>query len=174
MTEPADLLIGDIPGFTPQIGRLVSMMNYVRTTTVAAVAGLSMPALDYHHDAESNSIGALLAHVTAAEVGYQAVTFYARDLSDEEKREWGAAIELGARARDEIRGRELDDYLRRMEQVRAVTLAELGRRDDAWLEEETSSGSGRRVNNYFKWFHVLGHEINHRGQMRWLRRRAGG
>jgi uncharacterized damage-inducible protein DinB len=28
------------------------------------------------------------------------------------------------------------------------------------------------VNNYFKWFHVVGHEINHRGQIRWLRSRA--
>ena len=30
-------------------------------------------------------------------------------------------------------------------------------------------GIGQQVNNYFKWFHVLGHEINHRGQIRWLR-----
>jgi len=29
-----------------------------------------------------------------------------------------------------------------------------------------------RVNNYFKWFHVIGHEINHRGQISWLRIRA--
>ena len=33
-------LIGDIPGFTPQIGRLVSMMNYTRHTTLDAVAGM--------------------------------------------------------------------------------------------------------------------------------------
>jgi hypothetical protein len=26
----SDLLIGDVPGFTPQIARLVSMMTYVR------------------------------------------------------------------------------------------------------------------------------------------------
>jgi hypothetical protein len=28
------------------------------------------------------------------------------------------------------------------------------------------------ADNYFKWFHVMGHEINHRGQIRWLRGRA--
>jgi hypothetical protein len=63
-------------------------------------------------------------------------------------------------------------YVSRLEQVRARTLAELGRRNDQWLEDRTSSGSGQEVNNYFKWFHVFGHEINHRGQIRWLRTRA--
>jgi uncharacterized damage-inducible protein DinB len=165
-------LIGDIPGFTPQIARLVSMMNYVRSTTLQAVAGLGVEELDYLHDAQSNSIGALLSHIAAAEVGYQAATFDARDLSAEERQQWGAAIELGEKARAELRGHELAHYLTNLEQVRGRTLAELGRRDDRWLDEETSFQSGQRVNNYFKWFHVIGHEINHRGQIRWLRSRA--
>ena len=165
-------LIGEIPGFTPQIGRLVSMMNYARHTTLSAVEGLEVDELDYLHDPQSNSIGALLSHIAAAEVGYQAVTFYARDLNEEERHEWGAALDLGERARREIRGHELEYYLSRLEQVRAKTLAELGRREDQWLEEHTSFGSGQRVNNYFKWFHVFGHELNHRGQIRWLRRHA--
>jgi uncharacterized damage-inducible protein DinB len=172
MNEGDLFLIGDVPGFTTQISRLVSMMNYVRHTTLSAVAGLGVDELDYLHDPQSNSIGALLSHIAAAEVGYQAATFYARDLNDEERHEWGAALELGERARHEIRGRELDYYLSRLEQVRMKTLTELGRREDQWLEEQTSFGSGQRVNNYFKWFHVFGHEINHRGQIRWLRRHA--
>jgi len=172
MNEKDLFLIGDIPGFTPQIGRLVSMMNYARYTTLSAVAGLGVDELDYLPDPQSNSIGALLLHIAAAEVGYQAATFYARDLNEEERREWGAALDLGESARREIRGHELDYYLCRLEQVRAMTLAELGRREDRWLEEETSFGGGQRVNNYFKWFHVFGHELNHRGQIRWLRIRA--
>ena len=63
-------LIGDISGFTPQIGRLVSMMNYVRHTTLSAVEGLTVIELDYLNDPESNSIGSLLLHIAAAEVGY--------------------------------------------------------------------------------------------------------
>ena len=78
-------LIGDIHGFTPQIGRLVSMMNYARHTTLSAVAGLGVDELDYLHDPQSNSIGALLSHIAAAEMGYQAATFYARALSEEER-----------------------------------------------------------------------------------------
>lgn len=172
MTDSSPFLIGDIPGFAPQIARLVSMMNYARSTTLQAVAGLGVDELDYLHDPHSNSIGALLAHIGAAEVGYQAATFDARSLSEEEKQQWSAAIDLGEKARNEIRGYELDHYLKKLDQVRAKTLAELGRRDDRWLEEETSFGSGQRVNNYFKWFHVIGHEINHRGQIQWLRSRA--
>ena len=59
-----------------------------------------------------------------------------------------------------------------LERVRSETLAELGKRDDEWLEEHTSFGSGQRVNNYFKWFHVFEDELNHRGQIRWLKKRA--
>ena len=172
MTQGDLYLIGDVPGCTPQIARLVSMMNYARSTTLQAVAGLAVDELDYLHDPQSNSIGTLLLHIAAAEVGYQAATFNARDLNAEERRQWGAAIELAERAREEIRGYGLDHYVERLEKARAKTLADLGRRDDWWLDEETSFRSGERVNNYFKWFHVIGHEINHRGQILWLRSRA--
>jgi hypothetical protein len=172
LSEKPLFLIGDIPGFTPQIGRLVSMMNYARYKTLSAVSGLGVPELDYMHDPESNSIGALLAHIAASEVGYQVATFYARNFNEEERHEWGAAVDLGESARREIRGHELDYYLGRLEQVRARTLAELGRREDQWLEEQTSLQSGQKVNNYFKWFHVLEHELQHGGQIRWLEKRA--
>src|SRR5947209_8808900 len=90
MSERDRFLISEIPGFTPQIGRLVSMMNYVRFTTLSAVAGLGVDELDYLHDSESNCIGALLSHIAAAEVGYQAATLYGCGLSEEERQEWGA------------------------------------------------------------------------------------
>jgi len=165
-------LIGDISGFTPQIARLVSMMNYVRYTTLAAVEGLTVNKLDYLNDTESNSIGSLLLHIAAAEVGYQAATFDKRELNDEEKLEWGTALALGEKARQEINGHDLDYYLNKLGQVRTKTLAELATRDDQWLDEETPFGNDNRVNNYFKWFHVFTHEVSHRGQIRLLRRQA--
>src|SRR6516162_6140916 len=152
MSAQSLYLIGDVPGFTPQIGRLVSMLNNVRHTTLAAVAGLDAAALDYVHDAQSNSIGALLLHIAAAEVGYQAATFHDRELNALEREDWDGALALGDRSRQKIRGHELPYYLSRLEHVRAGTLLELGRRDDAWLQDETIFGNGQRVNNYFKWF----------------------
>ena len=40
-------LIGDLSGFTPQVARLVSIMNYVRYTTLSAIKDLTIPELDY-------------------------------------------------------------------------------------------------------------------------------
>lgn len=165
-------LIGDLPGFTPQLSRLVSMMNYARWTTLAEVQGLGTNELDYIHDQKSNSIGALLLHIAAVEVAYQASTFESRDLNKEEKKEWTVALNLGDRARREIRGHDLGYYLQRLEEVRAKTLDEFGKRDDGWLEMETPFWNDYRANNYFKWFHVFEDELNHRGQIRWLKNRA--
>ena len=78
---------------------------------------------------------------------------------------------LGARARRDIRGRPLAAYLDDLEEVRAQTLRELARRDDAWLEVTVPFWGGLPANNYFMWFHVLEDEINHRGQMRIIRKR---
>ena len=47
MSQQALYLVGDVHGFTPQVGRLVSMLNYARHMTLAAVAGLELDELDY-------------------------------------------------------------------------------------------------------------------------------
>ena len=165
-------LITDVAGYTPQLGRLVSMMNYARWTTLAEVEGLSVEHLDYLHDARSNSIGALLMHIAAVEASYQAATF-GSDSFDRGKPELlGVALELGERARRGIKGHSVGYYLSVLERVRSKTLEELARRDDDWLNEETLFWGRQPANNYFKWFHVFEDEINHRGQIRWLRKRA--
>ena len=53
-----DLLIVEIPGFTPEMGRFVSMLNYVRSTTLAAIADLNVMDLDYLPDADGNLLSA--------------------------------------------------------------------------------------------------------------------
>jgi hypothetical protein len=111
--------------------------------------------------------------VAAIEVAYQCSTFEQRRLSDAEQARWGAALELGARARQEIRGHDLEHYLGLLDEARTKTLRELARRDDRWLEEVTPL-RGRPANNHFRWFHVLEDEISHRGQIRWLRQRLPG
>ena len=171
---PSPYLIQDLPGFTPQIGRLVVMMNYARLTTVQAVEGLTTRHLDYLHDSQSNTIGALLGHIAAVEVAYQADTFEGRDLSERESREWNTFLELGEKARREIRGHPLEHYLRLLTEVRQKTLSAFAQRTDQWLDEQAPFWGGQPANNYFKWFHVLEDEINHRGQIRWLRRRLPG
>jgi len=165
------LLIKDIPGFTPQISRLVSMMNYARFTTLNAVNDLSQDQLDYLVDSESNSIGALLLHIAAVEYAYQVSTFEKRKMNDEEISIWGPALDLGKEGQEKIRGNELSFYLNKLDLVRNRTLELFKSVDDEWLQIEEKFWWDNQANHYFMWFHVVEDEINHRGQIRIIRKR---
>ena|SRR5438105_7076165 len=169
MMQPSPLRIEPIAGYAPTIGRLVGMLSYARSTTLAAIEGLTIAELDNLHDAESNSIGALLAHIAAVERSYQVLTFEERLLSPQENDLWSAALKLGANGRRSLRGCSLEHYLEELTAVRQVTLETLARRDDVWLERTVSPAP--RINAHWAWFHVAEDEINHRGQIRWLRAR---
>lgn len=164
--------IEPLPGYAPTIGRLVAMLTFARTTTVEAVEGLAVAELDHLHDEASNSIGALLAHVAAVEGWYQRLTFDEREPTAAEEAPRLAALDLGERARREIRGRALGAYLAELEQVRAATLAAFAERDDDWLERPLAARP--EMNAHWAWFHVAEDEISHRGQIRWLRARLPG
>jgi uncharacterized damage-inducible protein DinB len=144
------------------------MLTYARSTTLAAVEGLTTEELDHLQDAESNSIGALLAHIAAVEQSYQVLTFEDRVMSQEDERLW-AAVKLGENARRLLRGCPLEHYVDELTSVRENTLKALRARDDEWLERSVSQAP--RINAHWAWFHVAEDEINHRGQIRWLRAR---
>jgi uncharacterized damage-inducible protein DinB len=169
MTLPSPLRIEPIAGYSPTIGRLVGMLTYARSTTFAAVEGLTTADLDHLHDPESNSIGALLAHIAVVERSYQVLTFEDRALSPAEEGQWSAALKLGASGRSALRGRPLDHYLEDLSVARRVTLDRLSARDDAWLERSVAAAP--KINAHWAWFHQAEDEINHRGQIRWLRAR---
>jgi uncharacterized damage-inducible protein DinB len=170
------LRIDPIPGYSPTIGRLVCMLTYVRQTLIASANGLGQRELDHLHDTASNSIGALLAHAVAVERSYQLLTFERRAPSPEEAANWSAALDLGEAGRRSLRGHGLEWYLDEMAETRTATLRALAERDDAWLEQPLERAPN--MNAHWAWFHVAEDEINHRGQIRWLRPRlppaAGG
>ena len=165
------LRIEPLAGYTPTIGRLVAILLYARQTTLAAVDGMSIPELDHLQDGSSNSIGALLAHIAVVERGYQCLTFEDRAPTADEQAAWEPAITLGAEGRRLLRGKPLEHYLHGLSEVRRLTLAGLAARDDAWLERSLRAAPA--MNAHWAWFHVAEEEINHRGQIRWLRARLG-
>ena len=167
--EPSPFRIEPLSGYSPTIGRLVGMMNYARMTTLRAVEGLSVEQLDHLQDATSNSIGALLAHLVAVERVYQLLTFEERPPTPDENAEWAAAIGLGDEGRRALHGQPLEHYLEQMTTTRQATLHALASRDDHWLEQPISAMAA--MNAHWAWFHVAEDEINHRGQIRWLRAR---
>ena len=148
------------------------MMSYARSTTLAAVDGLTVAELDHLHDAESNSIGALLAHMAAVERSYQVLTFEGRLLTPDEQARWAAALKLGPDGRRVLRGNALSHYLGELAAARESTLQALAARDDEWLERPVIPAPA--INAHWAWFHVAEDEINHRGQIRWLRARLPG
>jgi uncharacterized damage-inducible protein DinB len=158
-----------LPGYTPTIGRLVAMLAYARHTTLAAVSGLTREQLDHLHDDRSNTIGALLAHIAAVERGYQLITFEEREPSASEAAAWSPALKLGDGGRRDIRGHDLQFYTDELTRTREATLAVLAQRDDDWLERPLRIAPA--LNAHWAWFHVAEDEINHRGQIRWLRAR---
>jgi uncharacterized damage-inducible protein DinB len=160
-----------LPGYAPTIGRLVGILLYARQTTLAAVDGLSIAELDHLQDESSNSIGALLAHIAVVERGYQCVTFEERAPSALEQAAWEPALTLGAEGRRLLRNKPLEHYIQELSEARRLTLENLAARDDAWLEQPLRAAPA--MNAHFAWFHVAEDEINHRGQIRWLRTRLG-
>jgi hypothetical protein len=164
-------IIGPQPGFTPEIGTLVSMLAFTRRQVVHNVKGMSTADLDFLLDAKANTIGALLHHLAATDAFYHTNVFggFAWDKMPEYvTKQWGVAMNLGEPARKAIKGHDLDYYLSLLHDTREKTLAELKKRDDKWLAVlDTEAGA----NNFAKWFHVAEHESNHDGQIKFLKSR---
>lgn len=162
--------IGPIEGFTPQIGTLVTMLDWISNSVLAYHSELNVEQLDFIFDEDANSIGSLMMHLAATEVIYQDITFHALDdFSPENAKKWSTAMNLGEKARQEIKGNTLSFYKDAYAKVRVETKKQLKKREDDWLlGGETKDWNW---NNYCKWFHVVEHYANHRGQMTWIMKR---
>ena len=178
VSEESDVnIIGPKKGYSPQIGTLVSMMTWMRSTMLMSVKGMSQKDLDYLFDANSNTIGSLLMHLAATDRIYQINTFEGNSLKElpaSYKEKWGVAMELGEPARKTIKGHDLDYYLKLLRETREQTLAEFRKRDDDWLLTVDKTWGWGPTNNYCKWFHVCEHESNHNGQIKFLKKRIPG
>jgi uncharacterized damage-inducible protein DinB len=170
-------IIGPKKDYTPQIGTLVSMMIWMRSTVLSSVKGMTQKDLDYLVDDKANTIGALLMHLAATDRIYQINTFEGNSLKElpaSYKEKWAVAMDLGEPARKTIKGHDLDFYLKLLSETREQTLAEFRKRDDEWLMSVDKSWGWGPTNNYCKWFHVCEHESNHNGQIKFLAKRVPG
>jgi uncharacterized damage-inducible protein DinB len=141
---------------------------------VRQVETLSVEQLDFQVDDQSNSIGAMLMHLAATEKYYQLNTFenlawgsWSYDI----KKVWDIPMDLGQKAREQIKGNPLEYYLDHLETVRAHTIEQFAKLDDQWLEKSEPFFGGQPTNNHAKWFHVCEHESNHNGQIKFIKKR---
>ncbi len=166
---------GKREGYTEQVSILVSMMDWMRATVLRSVEGMSQKELDFLLDKEANSIGAMLMHLAATERYYQIHTFDGRQWGDFDKKDtdrWDIGSQLGDRARKEIKGKPITYYKDQLAEVREFSLSELKKKDDSWLMDSTNFFGNQPTNNYCKWFHVVEHESNHNGQIKYIKSRV--
>jgi uncharacterized damage-inducible protein DinB len=176
--EVGSNVFGPTPGYSTQIGILASEMAWMRGAVLRAVKGITPTELDFLLDNKANRIGALLLHLAATDKLYQLNTF--QNLSPDALfksaafKDWAVPMDLGAPAREAIKGQDLDYYLNRLTEVREETLAEFKKRDDTWLMAVDKTFPWGPTNNLCKWFHVCEHESHHTGQISLLRSRVPG
>ena len=141
--DAAPNVLGQMPGYSPQVGVLVSEMTWMRGTVLRAVKGMTVEQLDFLLDNKANRIGALLLHLAATEKLYQLNTFDNVGARDPETnpafKDWTMAMNLGE--------------------------ADFRKRDDKWLLTADANLVWGPTNNLRKWFHVCEHESHHTGQI---------
>jgi uncharacterized damage-inducible protein DinB len=160
--------IGNIEGASPQIGAMISMLEDLKDRVENTVKNMSQYEIDYLYDEQANRIGSLVMHLAAAEAYYQVFTFENREFNAEEKKKWDTALDLDKGGRDDLKGHDIHYYLDIYNQVRAKTITELKKRDDAWFAEEQKRYG---VTNQYCWFHVMEHQSSHLGQILFLKKR---
>ena len=167
-------IIGPKPGYTPQVGTLVSMLTWMQGAILGPTRKLTQADLDFLIDKNANSIGGLMLHLAATETYYQRHTFYGEawgkwpaDISAK----WDPAMELGDAGRKTIKGHDLAFYTNALYEVREKSLAEFRKKDDAWLMTVDKGWPWGPTNNYCKWFHVCEHISHHAGQIDLLLKR---
>lgn len=172
-------MLGPLPGYSPQIGTFVSQLTWMREANgvLSATKGLTQADLDYLFDKNANTIGALMLHLAATETYYQMNTFDGMkwgSWSDDIKKKWDAAMDLGDAGRAAIKGHDRDYYVNILHDVREKTLAEFRKKDDTWFLSADKTFPWGPTNNLCKWFHVCEHEAHHTGQIAMLRKRLPG
>src|SRR4051812_47796774 len=125
MKQPSPLRIEPLAGYSAAIGQLVGMLSYARSTTLAAVAGLTTAQLDHLQDPASTPIGALPAHWAAVDSSYQILTFEGGPLSPEETARLAPALGLGPDGQRALRGCPLPHSVDELAAPRGGTLEAL-------------------------------------------------
>ncbi|MCR9287506.1 MAG: DinB family protein [Bacteroidetes bacterium] len=155
-------------GYSPQIGTTVSMLKDLKKRVTNSVRNLDQTGTDFLIDENANRIGALILHLAATEAYYQVYTFQNRGFNRAESVKWDTALNLGDKAREELRGKPIQYYLDIWDDVREKTLKLLKTKDDKWFEKKIK---GTSMNNHWAWYHVMEHQANHMGQIRFFIKR---
>lgn len=155
-------------GYDTQIGNMVSMLEDLKGRVTRSVIDLDQNGTDFLLDQDANRIGAMIYHLAATEKYYQVFTFENRSFTKDEEAIWGTPLSLGANAREQLVDQPISYYLDIWDQVRQDTLRLLKEKDDQWFAKNVNAVN---MNNHWAWYHVMEHQANHMGQIRFIVKR---
>jgi uncharacterized damage-inducible protein DinB len=159
--------IDPAPGFTPEIGRFVAMLEDTRRRTKRYVEGLTAKQLAWYSNDKVESIGTILLHIAAVEHSYIQEDIMRRPMGEE----WKIAfpIRFGI---PQITGKDLDYFTDQLDSVREDTRFVLNSLTDSDLKRIiTPLDPGEPQNAQIQFsieyilYHLIGHEAHHRGQI---------
>lgn len=156
-----------VEGYSPNIGRMVYMLEDLKDRITEQVKDLNQSQTDFQYDDQANSIGALIMHLVSTESYYQVATLEGREWTETELASLGVAGELNANVNGMLKGEPIGHYLGLWEEVRQKSLALLKTKDDAWFASNIEEG----LNYHYIWYHVMEHSANHMGQIGTIKNR---
>lgn len=149
----------------PRIEILIAQLASTRHYTLNAVRELDAGQLDSPVPRCPNTIGALLAHVAAAETMFQNITCHGHQFAEEEE-DLKQAFRF---ERNPWMGQDFNAYRERLWRVHEGTAELLRGRDDDWLDTPKTF-MGRPSNHHYYWTHLLMDEARHTGQIILIRK----
>lgn len=156
-----------VEGYSPNIGRMVFMLEDLKDRITEQVKDLDQSKTDFLYDANANSIGSLIMHLVSTESYYQVATLEGREWTSAELASVGVAGELNTKVNSMLKGQPIGYYLDLWDDVREKTLTLLKTKDDAWFSSNIEEG----LNYHYIWYHVMEHSANHMGQIGTIKNR---
>lgn len=144
---------------------LLSQLASARHYLLNAARDLAAEQLEAQAPGCPNNIGALLAHVAAAESMFQNITGYGRQFSDDEE-ELRQAFRF---ERNPLAGQVIASYREHLWAKHEATAALLRAKEDEWLDTPNTF-MGRPSNFHYYWTHLLMDEARHTGQIILIRK----
>ena len=158
--------IEPLKDYSNDIGIMISMLDNLKKRVEGQVKNLDQEGTDFLLDGKANRPGAIIYHLAATEAYYQVYTFEGRTFNTEEMEKWSTALNLGDKARIELKGKPIQYYLDIYDAVRKKTKELLKTKDDVWFKKKLGN-----MTNHWAWFHVMEHQANHMGQLALITKR---
>ena len=166
----SDLRVVPLPGYEPEIGRWLWVLQDIREKTLRSLDGLSTSDLDTIPPGADNTIGVLLYHIALIEADWLYV-----EALDNRPIPPGIEALFPLAARDQqsqlssISGLSLVEHLHRLETVRNALLQEFRPMTLEDFRRPRHFPGQYDVTPEWVLYHLMEHEAEHRGHIQTLR-----